>query len=125
LEETLSSDGEFTVFAPNEEAIEALPPGALDAVMSDVEELTDTLLYHVVSGQKLYAADLPCEAGNNLIEMANGKDTRSLCVDGAPTYIKGIANTRDDLPKILAADVEACNGVIHIIDYVLLDNSFL
>jgi transforming growth factor-beta-induced protein len=127
LEETLSSpDGVFTLFAPSDEAIDALPPGALEAVLSDVEELTDTLLFHVVSGQKLYAADLPCEAGNNLIEMANGKNTRSLCVDNSPMYIKGVANNRNDtLPELVVVDVEACNGVVHVIDYVLLDDSFL
>jgi transforming growth factor-beta-induced protein len=124
LEETLSG-GMFTVFAPTNEAFEAIPSDVLEATLADVDELTDTLLYHVVVDQKLMSSDLPCEAGNNVLEMANIKDTRTLCVGDVPAYQKGIGNSLEDLPKFVVVDVEACNGVVHIIDRVLLDNSFL
>ena len=57
--------------------------------------------------------------------MGNGKDTRTRCVGGIPTFQKGIANSNSDLPEFVLVDVEACNGVVHIINEVLLDNSFL
>lgn len=126
LAETLSGDGMFTVFAPTNDALAAIPSATLEGLLADpTGELADTLLYHVIAGQKLMSTDLPCQAGENTLEMANGKDTRTLCVGGLPTYQKGIANSRDASPHFVGVDVEACNGVIHIIDGVLLDNSFL
>ena len=123
LEETLSS-GTFTVFAPTDDAF-ATASSRLANVMADSDALTDTLLYHVVPDQVLMSTDLPCQAGENNFEMGNGKDTRTLCLGGVPTYQKGIANTAEDgLPAFVIVDVEACNGVVHIIDGVLLDNTF-
>jgi uncharacterized surface protein with fasciclin (FAS1) repeats len=124
LEEALSG-GEWTVFGPTNESFEALPEDALAATLADVDELTDLLLYHVVPDQVLHSSDLPCDAGDNVIEMGNAKDTRTRCIGGVPTYQKGIANPTDNMPKFVVVDVEGCNGVIHIIDGVLLDNSFL
>ena len=119
LGEVLSS-GTFTVFAPTTEAFATLPAER----MADVDNLTNLLLYHVVPGQKLMSSDLPCVAGENTIEMANGKDTRTRCVKSVPELQKGIGNDIDDAPAFVTVDVEACNGVVHVIDGVLLDANF-
>ena len=119
LVEVLSS-GTFTVFAPTTDAFTALPTER----MTEIDNLTDLLLYHVVPGQKLMSSDLPCAAGENTIEMANGKDTRTRCVSNVPELQKGIGNSIDDVPAFVTVDVEACNGVVHVIDGVLLDKNF-
>jgi len=119
LGEVLSS-GTFTVFAPTTDAFTTLPTER----MADIDNLTNLLLYHVVPGRKLMSSDLPCVAGENTIEMANGKDTRTRCVANVPELQKGGGNSIDDAPAFVTVDVEACNGVVHVIDGVLLDRTF-
>lgn len=114
------AEGEWTVFAPTDEAFENIPGDILANAMADTDALTNLLLFHVVKGETLFSADLPCKAGANLIEMANGFDTRTLCVGGVPTYQRGRRNSADMLPTFEATDIEACNGVIHVISEVLL-----
>eukprot|EP00751_Fragilariopsis_kerguelensis_P044705 CAMPEP_0170999576 /NCGR_PEP_ID=MMETSP0736-20130129/14202_1 /TAXON_ID=186038 /ORGANISM="Fragilariopsis kerguelensis, Strain L26-C5" /LENGTH=583 /DNA_ID=CAMNT_0011426813 /DNA_START=175 /DNA_END=1926 /DNA_ORIENTATION=- len=115
----------FTMFLPTDEAFDTISPGDILAtrLMS-----VDTVLFHLVKGTVLRAADLPCETGNNLLQMANGKNTRTLCVsDGndavlVPLYQKGGGNNVDtnNLPTLLDTDIKACDGIVHIIDHVLL-----
>jgi len=122
--ESLKS-GTWTLFAPNNEAFLKLPPDYVDVVTSNNEQLKKLLLFHAVPGTALYAEDLPCRAGENLLEMANGKDTRTICEDVRPRepfpkYQKGNFNCDDKPPEIIVTDVGACNGVIHAIDDVML-----
>jgi uncharacterized surface protein with fasciclin (FAS1) repeats len=108
------------VFAPTNEAFAALD---VATIVADVGLLTEILLFHTVEDQVLYAADLSCELEANPLEMTNGEESFTLCVDGAPTFQVGDANVEGALPAIIAANVPACNGVIHVIDNVMLYNA--
>ena len=107
LVDALKGDGPFTVFAPNDEAFKKLPEGALEGLLKDKEALKKVLLYHVVSGNvtskdvvKLSKAETL--SGENVKIMVSGKTVK-------------INNS-----KVIAADVKAKNGVIHVIDTVLM-----
>ena len=110
LVETLSGEGPFTVFAPTDDAFGALPAGTLDSLLlpENKQQLTDILTYHVVSG-KVMAADVV-----TLISAPTvlGKDITITVKDGK-VYL-------NDTVQVIITDVEASNGVIHVIDAVLL-----
>jgi transforming growth factor-beta-induced protein len=110
LVETLSGEGPFTVFAPTDDAFAALPAGTLDSLLKpeNKQQLTDILLYHVVSG-KVMAADV---VGLTSAPTVLGKDVTITVKDG-----KVFLN---DTVQVIITDVEASNGVIHVIDAVLL-----
>ncbi|MGE3960188.1 MAG: fasciclin domain-containing protein [Dehalococcoidia bacterium] len=108
LEGTLRGEGPFTVFAPTDAAFAALPAGTLDSLLADPEALADILLYHVVSGEVL-AADV---VGLTSATAANGDSIAIEVVNGA-VVLNGSAN-------VVATDVMASNGVIHVIDAVIL-----
>jgi uncharacterized surface protein with fasciclin (FAS1) repeats len=108
LTETLSGEGPFTVFAPTDEAFDALPEGTLDSLLADQAALTDVLTYHVV-GDDLKAADV---VELDSVETVQGSSI-SISVDDEGTV------TLDDTATVTATDVEASNGTIHVIDAVL------
>lgn len=106
LVDTLKSPGPFTVFAPTDEAFAKLPPGTVEALLKDKAALTKVLTYHVVPG-KVLAKDVPT-ADVKTVQgqtVALKKDSSGVTVNGA---------------KVVAADVVATNGVIHVIDTVIL-----
>lgn len=107
LVETLKGEGPFTVFAPTDEAFAKLPEGALDSLLQDKEKLSAILTYHVVPG-KVSSADV---AQLSMARTANGKDLKITAADGK--VMVGNAT-------VTQADVPATNGVIHVIDTVLL-----
>ena len=115
LVETLKGDGPFTVFAPTDAAFAALPAGTLDTLLADPKgDLTDILTYHVVPG-KVMAADVLGLDGQKVKTVQGGELT--VGVDGDKvTLTDGAGNT----VNVTATDVEASNGVIHVIDAVLL-----
>jgi len=108
LVETLQGEGPFTVFAPTDEAFAALPAGTLDALLADPEALKKVLLYHVVEGKV---------TSDQIVDM-----TTATSVEGSPIAISVKDGTvyLNDSAKVVTADVMASNGVIHIIDAVLL-----
>ena len=106
LEETLRGEGPFTVFAPTDEAFAELPEGALDTLLSDPAALAQVLLYHVVPGRVL-ASELQ---DGGLVTTAEGRVVRVTLDAGARVNGVNIAQT----------DIEASNGVIHVVDRVLL-----
>lgn len=108
LVETLQGDGPFTVFAPTNAAFEALPAGTLDSLLepANKQQLTDILTYHVVPGE-LMAADL--KDGQKL-KTVQGDDL-TVEVDGDTVTVNGA--------KVTMPDVDASNGVVHVIDQVL------
>ncbi len=108
LVETLSGEGPFTVFAPTDAAFEALPPGTLDAVLADIPTLTDILTYHVYAGE-LDAAAVTAMA---MITMVNGDSAEITSDDAGNWYIDGA--------QIIMTDIQASNGIIHVIDAVML-----
>ena len=74
------------------------------------------LLFHAVAGQELYASDLEC---THRYEMANGEDSRHVC-RGHDVFQKGAGNSDNRRPEIIDTDIRTCNGVIHIVDEVML-----
>jgi transforming growth factor-beta-induced protein len=110
LVETLSGEGPFTVFAPTDEAFAKLPAGTLDELLKpeSKQALTDILLYHVVSG-KVMAADV---VGLTSAPTVLGKDA-SIKVQDGNVFL-------NDTVQVIITDIEASNGVIHVIDTVLL-----
>lgn len=112
-------EGNWTVFAPTNDAFAKID---INSIILDIELATDILLYHTVEGEVLYASDLPCELDSNPLEMTNGVDSFTVCVDGQPAFQVGESNMEGMLPAIVATDVPACNGVIHVIDNVMLFN---
>jgi uncharacterized surface protein with fasciclin (FAS1) repeats len=111
LVETLQGEGPYTVFAPTDEAFAALPAGTLEGLLADPEALKKILLYHVVSGS-VKAADVV-----NL--------TSADSVEGSPIAIavKDGMVYLNDAAKVTATDIMASNGVIHVIDQVILPPS--
>ncbi len=109
LTEVLSnSDASLTVFAPTDTAFEALPDGTVDALLlpENQDQLTQLLTYHVVEGE-VFSTDL---ASGNVDTLAGASIT--VMVDGEAVTI--------NQANVIAADIEASNGVIHVIDAVLL-----
>jgi transforming growth factor-beta-induced protein len=109
LVETLSGEGSFTVFAPTDDAFAALPAGTLESLLEDPQgALTNILLYHVV-GDKVMAADV---VGLTSATTLSGEDI-AISLDGDQVMLNGSAT-------VIITDIEAANGVIHVIDAVLL-----
>ncbi len=106
LVETLQAAGPYTVFAPNNAAFAKLPPGALNALLADTNQLRHLLLYHLNHGPRLRAANL-----------ATG---RIPTMQGAQANVTvSEAGVRINNSAVVAADIEAVNGIIHVIDTVL------
>jgi len=106
LVETLKGAGPFTVFAPTDEAFAKLPAGTVDSLLKDIPKLKQILTYHVVSG-KVMAADVV-------------KLTSAKTVEGSEVKIDASNGVMINKSTVTTADVVCDNGVIHIIDCVLL-----
>mgnify|MGYP001367816411 CR=1 FL=1 len=106
LVETLKGAGPFTVFAPTDEAFAKVPKATLDALAADKAKLKAVLTYHVVPG-KLMAADVL-------------KASELKTVQGASAKISSAGGAKIDAANIVKTDVAASNGVIHVIDAVIL-----
>jgi len=106
LVETLKGAGPFTVFAPTDEAFAKLPAGTVEGLLKDLPKLKKILTYHVVSG-KVMAADV--------VKLKSAKT-----VEGSEVKIDASNGVKVNDAKVITPDVAADNGVIHIIDTVLL-----
>lgn len=106
LVETLKGDGPFTVFAPTDEAFAALPEGTVEGLLADPQALTAILTYHVVAG-KVMSTDL---SDGMMATTVNGADI-TIGTEGGVTVNDA---------NVVTADIEASNGVIHVIDAVIL-----
>jgi uncharacterized surface protein with fasciclin (FAS1) repeats len=116
LEETLRSEGPFTVFAPTDDAFAALPPGTVDTLLEDpTGALTDVLTYHAVEGEVL-AADVTGLDGQTVPTVNGASFTVNVADDGSVTLTDATGNE----VAVVQTDVDASNGVIHVIDGVLL-----
>ena len=107
LVDALKGEGPFTVFAPSDEAFAKLPKATLDGLLADPEALSKILLYHVISG-KVMAADVTDGLSADTLQ---GAPVTFKIVDGKPMINDA---------NIVATDVAASNGVIHVIDSVIL-----
>ena len=106
LVETLKGEGPFTVFAPTDEAFAALPAGTVEALLADPEALAKILTYHVISGHVLST------------DLSNGMTTAT--VNGADVTIMTEGGGMVNDANVTAADIMASNGVIHVIDKVIM-----
>ena len=109
LEETLRSPGPFTVFAPTDEAFAKLPAGTVENLLKpeNKDQLVAVLTYHVLPG-KVMASDVA------------GKKQYVETVQGSKLTVRAFNDVHVDDAKVVAADVVAANGVIHVIDSVVL-----
>jgi uncharacterized surface protein with fasciclin (FAS1) repeats len=110
LVDTLKGKGPFTVFAPTDEAFAKLPPGALEALLKDKAKLTAVLTYHVLPGKVGSAEVLKLHEAKTV----GGQSIRIMAEAGRVSV---------DGAHVIKADVAASNGVIHVIDAVLLPKS--
>ncbi len=108
LVETLKGTGPFTVFAPTDDAFAKLPPGTLEALLKDKAKLTAVLTYHVVPG--------------NVTASEVVKLTEAKTVEGQNVKITVTSGVMVNDAHVVKADVMASNGVIHVIDKVILPN---
>ena len=107
LVEALSAEGPFTVFAPTDDAFGKLPEGTIEALLADIPALTDILLYHVVPGEVLAEQVVTLNSAKTL----NDKFVEIQVIDGM-VYVNDA--------QVIITDIMADNGVIHVIDTVLL-----
>ena len=131
----------YTVFAPNDEAFKALPRKYAEQLLSSTENMEWLVLYHsigvnTVAGAVISSDDLDC---GELVRMSNGKNTRTVCESGedGAVYQKGAGNSIADDPKkkkrqgeetaalalfpeIIEFDIEACNGLVHVVNNIIL-----
>ena len=109
LVDTLKGDGPFTVFAPSDDAFAKLPAGTVENLVKpeNLAQLTSILTYHVMAG-KVMAADV---SGNKLSPAT---------VNGATIDVDGTNGVHVNSAAVTAADIECTNGVIHVIDAVLM-----
>lgn len=108
LVDTLKGEGPYTVFAPTDDAFAALPEGTLDGLLADIPALSDILLYHVVAG----AVDAETVVGLDSATTVQGSDITIEVVDGG-VVLNGVT-------MVVTTDIQASNGIIHVIDGVLL-----
>jgi uncharacterized surface protein with fasciclin (FAS1) repeats len=106
LVDTLKGEGPFTVFAPTDEAFAALPEGTVEALLEDIPTLTAILTYHVVPG-KVMSGDL-------------SDGMMAATVNGAEVTIGTMNGVTVNGANVVTADIETSNGVIHVIDAVIL-----
>ncbi len=108
LVETLKGEGPFTVFAPTDEAFAALPEGTVETLLMEEnrDQLTEILTYHVIAGEVMSG------------DLSDGMEAET--VAGAPVTITTDGGVMVNDASVVQADIEASNGVIHVIDTVLL-----
>lgn len=106
LVEALKGEGPFTVFAPTDEAFAKIPKDVLEGLLADKEKLAAVLKYHVVSG-KVMAADV--------VKLDSAKT-----LQGTTVAIDATAGVKVNDAKVIRADIKCKNGVIHVIDTVLM-----
>jgi uncharacterized surface protein with fasciclin (FAS1) repeats len=111
LVDTLKADGPYTVFAPTDEAFAKLPEGTVEMLLlpENKDKLVEILTYHVVAGKVTSAEVVTLQSA----QTANGSDVAIKVVDET-VYIND--------SRVVAADIEASNGVIHVVDTVILPN---
>ncbi|WP_439109435.1 fasciclin domain-containing protein [Lentibacter sp.] len=116
LADTLSSKGPFTVYAPVNDAFAALPEGTVETLLKpeNKDQLTNVLLYHV-DDRKLMASGIP--HGSNYFKPVLASER--LCITKNASGVS-IADGTGEMANVIIADIKASNGVIHVIDKVLL-----
>lgn len=109
LVNTLKGPGPFTVFAPTDEAFAALPAGTVEGLLADIPTLQAVLTYHVVPGKVL---------AEDVVNLTSATTVQGTNVDIEVRY----GNVFIDGAQVVMTDIETSNGVIHVIDAVILPN---
>jgi len=136
LEDDLSEE-DWTIFAPTNEAFDALPEeyknsllglaigdgsnSGRDNIDDNMRAIIDLLAFHAVPGEALNGTDLSCDGR---LFMADEEASITVC-EGDRTYQVGMGNLATKWPEIIITGVEACNGIVHVIRYVISFSSFL
>ncbi|KKN14301.1 hypothetical protein LCGC14_0997440 [marine sediment metagenome] len=107
--ETLSNDGPFTFFAPTDEAFSKIPSETLNELLNEPKKLKEILLYHIIKGKMMTSAAK---------DFTGPMDVESL--QGQKIKLDPLNHLINDVAKFIKPDVEANNGVIHVIDTVLM-----
>lgn len=105
----LKGDGPFTVFAPTDAAFAALPDGVLESLLANPDQLADVLLYHVVAGEVMAADVLNMDGAE--VETLLGEEIE-IEIENGMVYLNEA--------QVITTDIKASNGVIHVIDAVLV-----
>jgi uncharacterized surface protein with fasciclin (FAS1) repeats len=108
LVDTLNGAGPFTVFAPSDDAFAKLPAGTVDGLLKDKDALTKILTYHVVAGKVM---------SQDVVKMKSAKT-----LQGEEVTIDATNGVMVNNAKVVKADIECSNGVIHVLDTVLMPN---
>ena len=108
LIDVLSSEGPYTIFAPNDEAFSKIPNGTLENILQDKEKLTNLLTYHVVPNKV---------TSKQVLKIKNART-----VNGKDVSIDTKNGVRIDKATVIKPDIECSNGIIHVIDEVLIPN---
>jgi uncharacterized surface protein with fasciclin (FAS1) repeats len=108
LDSVVATGGPFTVFAPTNAAFAALPAATLNGLLANPTQLAQVLLFHVASGQVLST------------QLTNGQNITTLRTGARPLVVNLTGGAKIDNANVVAADVRALNGVVHVIDAVLL-----
>jgi uncharacterized surface protein with fasciclin (FAS1) repeats len=106
LVDTLQGEGPFTVFAPNDDAFAKLPPGTIEDLLNNKEKLTEILTYHVIPSKVM---------SNNVVNL-----TSAPTANGKQLSIDTTSGVKIDNANVVQTDIECSNGVIHVIDTVLI-----
>jgi uncharacterized surface protein with fasciclin (FAS1) repeats len=110
LADTLAGEGPYTVFAPTDDAFAKLPAGTVESLLANPEKLREILLYHVVPGKVTASQVVALDRATT----AQGSDVRIQVADGSVMI---------DNATVTATDIETSNGIIHVIDTVILPSS--
>ena len=112
------SGGLFTVFAPTDEAfLTAFKSFGESVNTSDSGLITNILLQHIIWATAVYSEDLACDME---VQMANDEKNTITCNKDGAFFIGEPGNDPNSLPEIIGPDVDACNGVIHILNEIIL-----
>ncbi len=111
LVDTLSGKGPFTVFAPTDDAFAKLPAGTVEGLLKDKEKLTSILTYHVVPGKVM---------SSDVVKLKSAKTVQGqeIKIDAAKWHLH--RNVKVNGANVVKTDIECTNGVIHVIDKVIL-----
>ena len=112
---------DFTVFAPSNDAFDGFRNNGKDFNDNNLSTRKQVLLTHVVTNRVLDEGDLKDRCGD-LLTMATGKSTRTICKrdNGFILYQKGDGNSDNNKPQVIKSDIDACNGIIHVVNKVIL-----
>ena len=129
LLDSLQQQAPFTLFAPTDDAFVALPDAERESILGDTDMLTNLLLYHVVPG-KVMAADLVgTEPGNTSANAGEVRDGQAATLEGSDLSLavedNGVVSVNNGQATVVEADLEASDGVVHVINGVLIPESMM